>query len=185
MLTAMTDQPSYLALLSRITHAETDAECYLNAWAAATPSSDVRRIISTIALREGEHGKAFAKRISELGFEPAPCLESKTAERMPIAASTTLTDREKFEQLGFGKPADPANPDQYAAMFADPTIDIRTGELLGRYVSEERDSIRLFRSCYAELCAESEPAVSASTQCIEDRLTGIEQCLNQLVARLA
>ena len=58
--------------------------------------------------------------------------------------------------------------------------------LLGRYVSEERDSIRLFRSCYAELCAdESEPAVSASTQCIEDRLDGIEQCLNQLVARLA
>ena len=94
-------------------------------------------------------------------------------------ASTTLTDREKFEKLGFGQPTDPAQADQFATMFADKNIDIQTGALLGRYIAEERDSGRLFQACYAQLCAEEgdQPAAAAS-------LARIEQLLEQLVARL-
>ena len=33
------------------------------------------------------------------------------------------------------------------------TIDIQTGELLGRYLSEERDTGRRLKACYASLLA--------------------------------
>jgi len=31
------------------------------------------------------------------------------------------------------------------------TMDVKTGELMGRYVAEERDTGRLLRSCHARL----------------------------------
>ena len=185
MLAGMTDQPSYVPLLNRIAHAEAEAECYLTAWADVTPSDEVRQIMTTVALREGEHGKAFAKRLCELGYALQPPMESKLAERMPIACSSTLSDREKFEKFGFGQPADPAKPDVFTAMFADTTIDIRTGELLGRYISEERDSARLFRSCYEQLCAEGDNSGDVGTAGLDARLTRIEHCLNDLVSRMS
>ena len=54
----MSTEPTYLPLLRRIAEAECNAEVYLSAWAGATPRDDVRRVISTVALREGEHAKA-------------------------------------------------------------------------------------------------------------------------------
>ena len=179
----MTDKLSYLPLLTRIANNEAAAEGYLSAWAAVTPSSEVRQILSTVALREGEHGKAFAKRVCELGFslEPTP---TKAAERMPIASSRTLTDREKFERLGFGKPVDTSTPDQFVEMFADPTIDIQTGTLLGRYIAEERDSGRMFQGCYNELCAQDGGSNGASMNNGTDRLSRIESMLERLVAKL-
>lgn len=171
----MTTEPSYLPLLRRIANAECNAEVYLSAWAGATPRADVRNIITTIALREGEHTKAFQKRICELGhtvtIEEAPDLASRTA----IAAATDLTDREKFEKLGLGTPPDPSTPDRWATYFNDATIDIATGELLGRFIAEERDSVRLLAGCYRALCAE-EGAPAAT----EDRLARIEGLLGQL-----
>ena len=41
--------------------------------------------------------------------------------------------------------------DPFGKMFDDTTIDIQTGELLGRYIAEERDSGRILRACYEEL----------------------------------
>src|SRR4029077_4540964 len=38
-------------------------------------------------------------------------------------------------------------------VFADHTIDIQTGALLGRYIAEEHDSARLLRQCYDALAA--------------------------------
>ncbi len=67
----MSTEPSYLPLLRRIANAECNAEAYLSAWAGATPRDDVRQVIATVALREGEHTKAFQKRICELGFQVA------------------------------------------------------------------------------------------------------------------
>ena len=179
----MTVSPSYLPLLNRIAHAEADAECYLSAWAAVTPLDGVRQAMSVVALREGEHGKAFAKRICELGYGLTAPAESKAAQRMPIASSTTLSDREKFEKLGFGQPADPSKPDQFAAFFNDATIDIQTGALLGRYIAEERDSTRLFRSTYEQLCADDN-TVPTPADCTEARLDRIEQLLGDLAAKI-
>ena len=42
-------------------------------------------------------------------------------------------------------------PDIFDGVFRNHSIDIRTGELLGRYIAEERDSGRLLRSCYEQL----------------------------------
>ena len=107
----MSTEPSYLPLLRRVAVAECNAEVYLSAWAAATPSDDVRRVISTVALREGEHSKAFQKRICELGFGVSIEETAETADRAAIGAAVDLTDREKFEKLGLGARPDPSIPD--------------------------------------------------------------------------
>jgi hypothetical protein len=157
----MSDKPSYLGLLNAIALGESEAEGYLGAWAAATGDDRVRKVISTVALREGEHGKAFAKRLDELGYSVLPRERVDVERRMGVATSGELSDREKFEHLGLGRPDD-GRPDIFSRMFDDTTIDIQTGALLGRYIAEERDSTRLLRSCYEQLCAAA-PARKART----------------------
>ncbi|MEM7337751.1 MAG: hypothetical protein AAF467_03825 [Actinomycetota bacterium] len=155
----MAEKPSYLGLLNAIAVAEGHAEDYLGRWAETTPRDDVRSVIHAVALREGEHAKAFEKRIWELGFGLKPSLADQS--KMEIAGSADLSDRAKFEKLGLA--ADPGDgPDVFTGMFADTTIDIQTGGLLGRYIAEERDSGRMLRACYDQLCAEDETAATES-----------------------
>lgn len=180
MLPGMTAKPSYLGLLNAISNAEAEAECYLSAWASVTPREDVRTVLRTVALREGEHAKAD--------------------ERMAVACSTSLSDLEKFERLELGLAPVDGKPDIFAGMFGDPTIDIQTGGLLGRYIAEERDSGRLFQSCRAQLTAEarsngagagaigangSNGAAAASTAPAGDALARIEQLLQRLADKLS
>lgn len=186
----MTDKPTYLGLLNAIANAEGDAECYLGAWAAATSRDDVRQVIATVALREGEHAKAFAKRMCELGFDLQPRSDPKLDEKMSIASSTELSDREKFERLQVGRGVEQG--DIFSTMFNDVSIDIQTGALLGRYIAEERDSGRMLNGCYSALCAEaggtastngSGPAADgAAVAALSDRLDHIETLLTQLVS---
>lgn len=182
-IAGMSAEPTYLPLLRRIANAECNAEVYLSAWAQATPRADVRGVIATIALREGEHTKAFQKRICELGFDVTITEAPETAGKAATAAATDLTDREKFEKLGLGQRPDPSVPDRWAGYFEDITIDIATGELLGRFISEERDSVRMLADCYEALCAEEGPA-PAAVPLAGDRLDRIEQLLERLVTRL-
>ncbi len=191
----MTDKPSYLGLLNAISNAEGEAECYLDAWAAATCRDDVRAVIATVALREGEHAKAFAKRVCELGFAVQRREDGKGAARLAIAGSTTLSDLEKFQQLDVGSPAADGKPDIFAGMFGDSTIDIQTGALLGRYIAEERDSGRMLAGCRAALEAECAAAGNSSTngsakghsngsESLESRLARVERLLEQVVDKL-
>jgi rubrerythrin len=177
----MSHKPSYLGLLNAIAVAEAAAEEYLNCWADATDRDDVRGVLRTVALREGEHAKAFEKRICELGFDLRP--KEADPEPLRVAAATDLSDREKFEKLGLGRePGD--GPDVFAGMFADTAIDIQTGGLLGRYIAEERDSGRLLRGCYQALCAEDGAGASASDLAeVNDRLDRIEAALEKLAKR--
>jgi rubrerythrin len=176
----MTSEPTYIELLRRIANAECNAERYLSAWAAATPRDDVRQVILTVALREGEHAKAFEKRICELGCDVTIEEAEVTAGKVAIACSTDLSDCEKFDKLGLGAPPDLSERDRWATYFDDSTIDIQTGELLGRFISEERDSVRLFANCYSALSAEGNGLATAS---VEARLDRIEQLMEQLVAK--
>lgn len=180
----MSERPSYLGLLNAIAVAEGEAEVYLNRWAETTDRDDVRQVIQTVALREGEHAKAFEKRICELGFQLKPRVPD--GERAAIAASTTMSDREKFEKLGIGD--DPGEgPDVFAGMFADTTIDIQTGALLGRYIAEERDSGRMLRGCYQALCAE-EPgngSAAGSSDATAEELASVAERLDRIEAALA
>jgi rubrerythrin len=180
----MADKPSYLGLLNAISIAEGEAECYLSAWAATTPHEGVRQVISTVALREGEHAKAFAKRINELGFSVLPKANSDVEAKMAIAGSCELSDKEKFERLGVGREQNDDAPDIFANMLADKSIDIQTGGLLGRYIAEERDSGRMLKACYDQVCAETNGNGNGHGA---DRLSGqlsrIEKLLEQLLTR--
>ena len=178
----MGTEPSYLPLLRQITNAECNAEVYLAAWAEATPRDDVRRVITTVALREGEHAKAFQKRVCELGYAVDIVQAPQTADRATIAGASDLTDREKFEKLGLGSPVDTSAADRWTSYFDDNTIDVATSELLGRFIGEERDSVRMLAECYSALCAEG--GAKTSKPKTKARLDRIEQALQDLIARI-
>jgi hypothetical protein len=147
----MADKPSYLGLLNAIACAESRAHAYLTVWADATPDPDVRAVLRTVALREGEHGMAFAKRINELGFDVRETDDPRHAELMEIAASDR-SDLEKLDAIGILRFAtDDDEPDIFDGFFRDHSIDIQTGALLGRYIAEERDTLRLVQGCAARL----------------------------------
>jgi rubrerythrin len=165
----MAEKPSYLGLLNAVACAESRAHEYLSAWAEVTRDDDVRKVLRIVATREGEHGLAFAKRIHELGFDVRETDDPKHEERVQIARSDR-SDLDKLEALGVLQFCAPeGEPDIFDSFFRDHSIDIQTGGLLGRYVAEERDTLRLLQGCKAEL--EAKPAATGSTH---ERLTTIE-----------
>lgn len=153
----MSDKPSYLGLLNAVSLAESRAYCYLTEWAGMTQDPDVREVLLTVAAREGEHGMTFAKRINELGYQLRP-KEDDGSERALEIARSDRSDLEKMEALGLDKLDTGDRPDPFDGFFKDHSIDIRTGEMLGRYIAEERDSGRLLRCCYERLLERSERA---------------------------
>jgi hypothetical protein len=161
----MSDKPTYLGLLNAVSLAESAAHEYLTAWAAVTPHEGVKATLLTVAAREGEHGMAFAKRINELGYNLRPGPDDpKRAERLEIACSTEVSDFDKMHALGVARIAEDTakpGPDVFDKFFADHSIDIQTGELLGRYIAEERDSGRRLRACYLAVKAEHEATGSS------------------------
>jgi rubrerythrin len=146
----MSDKPTYLGLLNAVSLAEGRAHTYLCAWASRTPSADVRRVLLTVAAREGEHAASFAKRINELGYDVREGDGDELDKAMGIVTSDR-SDFEKMKALKLHRLDTGDKPDIFDNFFRDHTIDIRTGELLGRYIAEERDSARLLRSCYEQL----------------------------------
>jgi hypothetical protein len=169
----VSDKPSYLGLLNAIALAESRAHEYLNVWIGVTPSADVAGVLRTVAAREGEHGMAFAKRINELGYQVRVKDEPRHEQALAIAGSDR-TDLEKMQALGLDRLDTGSEPDIFDGFFKDHTIDIRTGELLGRYIAEERDSARLLRQCYEQL--EAQPAAPRTTD--DARLAALEDKLD-------
>src|SRR5262245_20240396 len=153
----MADKPSYLGLLNAVPNAETNACEYLTAWAEVTPDPDVRQVLLTVAAREGEHGASFAKRINELGFELRRTEDPGHAKRMEVARSRDMTDLEKLDSVGLlDFCVDDSEPDIFDNFFRDHSIDIQTGALLGRYIAEERDTLRLVSGCASILKSRAE-----------------------------
>ena len=150
----MGHKPSYLGLLNAIAVGEAHAHEYLGVWAAATPSADVRKVLLSVAAREGEHGMSFAKRINELGYE-VRCNDDSGLHKALDIVKSECSDLEKMKALKLNKLDTGDKPDIFDGLFKDHSIDIHTGELLGRYIAEERDSARLLRSCYEQLVAAS------------------------------
>ena len=146
----MSDKPSYLGLLNAIALNEASAQRYLSVWIEATADPDVQAVLRTVAWREGEHGMSFAKRINELGYEVRRRDDPSEAQHAAVAGSD-LSDLEKMEHFGLDRLDEVLHG--FDDVFKDHTIDIRTGELLGRYVAEEFDTARLLRSCYESLAA--------------------------------
>lgn len=143
-------QPSYLGLLNAIAVAETEAERFLLGWANITDNPEVEKALRFVAMREGEHGKAFAKRMLELGYE-VRWPSSERADAQFAMACSSMSDIEKFEAFGLGRK--PGGPDVFDRMFENKDLDPVTGGLLGRYIAEERDSGRILRA--ARKCAKA------------------------------
>jgi hypothetical protein len=160
-------------LLNAVAVAESNAHEYLNAWIAVTPSPEVCAVLRTVSAREGEHGMSFAKRINELGFEVRRKPDPEHAKRLATAGATDCTDLQKMKALGLHRLDSGNEPDIFDKFFSDHSIDIRTGELLGRYIAEERDSARLLRHCYELLKAAAKNGGSAATT--DDRLGVLEE----------
>lgn len=139
-------KPSYIGLMNAIAVGEARAQRYLDAWADTTADDDVAETVRFIALREGEHAMAFAKRMAELGFTVREGDPAEERAAMRAAKSKKLTDVEKFEHFGLARVK--KGDDVFTAMFTDQTIDPQTGGLLGRYIAEERDSLRRAATCY-------------------------------------
>ncbi len=167
----MSGKPSYLGLLNAIAVGEARAHEYLTEWIAVTPSPEVGAVLRTVAAREGEHGMSFAKRLDELGFQVRVKDDPEHPKRLEIARSD-CSDLEKMEALGLGRLDTGDQPDIFDGLFNDHSIDVRTGELLGRYIAEERDTARLLRGCYEALRAAAD-ATGPSTPAGGDRLDAL------------
>ena len=61
----MADKPSYLGLLNAIALGEGSAHVYLRAWADKTSDPDVREVIQTVAIREGEHLAELRRQVAD------------------------------------------------------------------------------------------------------------------------
>jgi hypothetical protein len=94
-----------------------------------------------------------------------------------------------MEALGLQSLTTDDQPDLFDDFFKDHTIDIRTGELLGRYIAEERDTGRLLRGCYECLrdAARAESMTNGAgqkgakaTRAAEKRLAALEVKVDQL-----
>ncbi len=138
----MSDKPTYLGLLNAIANAEGNAHSYLCAWAEVTPSDDVRAVLRKVAAREGEHAMSFARRINELGYDVRPKGAEENAKAIALVTSD-CSDLEKMEALKLHRLDRGDEPDIFDDFFRDHSIDIATGELLGRYIAEERDTARV------------------------------------------
>jgi hypothetical protein len=177
----MSDKPSYLGLLNAIAVNEAHAHRYLQVWIETTKDPDVEAVLRTVAWREGEHGMSFGKRVNELGFEVRPRDDLGIAERLAVAASDR-SDLEKMEYFGQDRLDDVL--DAFNDVFKDHTIDIRTGELLGRYIAEEFDTARLLRCCYEQLKArQGEPErgeVSGGLAALNDKVDALCRSVEEL-----
>ena len=179
----MAEKPSYLGLLNAIAVAESRAHTYLCAWADVTKSDDVRGVLRKVAAREGEHGMSFAKRINELGYEVRCKDDSGLSKALEIVKSE-CSDLEKMKALKLHKLDTGDKPDIFDGFFKDHSIDIRTGELLGRYIAEERDTGRLLKSCYDQLVAASKtkasPPAADSLESLEAKVDTLCRAVEEL-----
>lgn len=179
----MPETLSYAKMLRTIVQRESDAAEYLTAWADRTDDPELEKVLRIIALREGEHAFAFEKRLCELGQEIGDRGHYRDFRDRMEMMSSDAGDLEKLACLGY-RPGE-CPPDPFGKLIEDPTIDIRTSELLGRYIGEERDSTRMLVQCTDEMGRRAgNGATSRGSQATLDALCAeigeIKACLAEL-----
>lgn len=164
-------EPTYFQALRTIAKREGATEKWILKWSETTSDEKLSGMLRWIAVREGEHSIIFRKRVQELTGELIPESggnDGRVSDAMEIVSSSDLTDKEKFERMGIGNPKDPNGPRTDTAhasphnIFDKKDIDPVTGELLGRYIAEERDTGKHLGAYYAALCEKAEKEQFAS-----------------------
>lgn len=166
-------EPTYLPLLNSIAVNERKGQILLDAWASTTRDESLANALRFVAIREGEHAMAFTKRMCELGH--AVCEETayqvfKDFDGLVSCVKSSLSDAQKVERLQGPRSSEPRK-DPFTGFFNDTTIDPQTGELLGRYIAEERDSGRRLKAEYDRVCGMTNPSateISELRACVEE-----------------
>jgi len=174
----MSDKPSYLGLLNAIAQGESRGHALFRAWAAKTCDPELARLLEVVAIRECEHAAAFTKRLCELGYVVQERSDPDFDARLALLQSD-LSDVAKFERA-FGYPKQAADP-ALSRIFDDATIDIATGELLGRFIAEERDTARRLQAAYQTLTERA--ADDAELEQLVARLERVRQTIDALKAQ--
>lgn len=146
----MADKPSYIGLLNAIANGERGGAKIFKKWAEVTTCEDIKPTLQTVAIREAEHALAFEKRLCELGFSLRE-KENPELKKTVKVMKSDCTDLEKFQHLGYGKKSKDEQTDGLLRLLEDTTIDPQTGALLGRFICEERDTVRRLKVCYDTL----------------------------------
>jgi rubrerythrin len=150
----MAKKPSYIGLLNAIANGERGGHELFNAWSTSTTDKALQPTLNMIAVREMEHSWAFEKRLTELGFSLRPTTNKVLNKQVKLLKSK-VSDEDKFASFGFG--ATPGAPgeteDVLLQILADKSIDPQTGELMGRFISEERDTGRQLTKAYRAMQA--------------------------------
>ncbi len=150
----MAKKPSYIGLLNAIANGERGGHALFEAWSSSTRDKTLKPILDMVAIREMEHSWAFEKRLNELGFDLRPTKNPGVAKQVKLLKSR-ISDEKKFASFGIGT-ATAANEeleDGLLQLLADKTIDPQTGELMGRFISEERDTGRQLTKAFRALQA--------------------------------
>ena len=172
----MADKPSYLGLLNAIAVGECRGHALLECWSETTQDTVLKQTLKVVAIRENEHAAAFEKRLCELGYSVRQKPSEDFDRRMKVVASD-VSDRQKFEDvLGYGKES---RDDPLSEIFKDKTIDVATGELLGRFIAEERDSGRRLKDAYARTTAEA-ASTDSTLEDLSRRLDRLTRTIEEL-----
>ena len=179
------DVPSYVPLLNQIAAAEAIGERMLKCWAEKAKNPELAKVLNAVAIREGEHSKAFEKRLCELGYSVdwSDTLGGGPETDAYVAfLESDASDEEKLERA-FGLVPEGADP--FKGFFDDQSIDPTTGALLGRYIAEERDSGRMLRQCYEDLCGSRSSGESASLEDVCQAVTSLTGLVTELKGEIA
>jgi rubrerythrin len=150
----MPKKPSYIGLLNAIANGERGGHELFNAWSNSTSDETLQPTLNMIAVREMEHSWAFEKRLTELGFSLRSATNKSLRKHVKLLKSKA-TDEEKFASFGFGSKDDARSEtaDALLQILSDKSIDPQTGALMGRFISEERDTGRVLTKAFRAMNA--------------------------------
>ena len=154
----MAKKPSYIGLLNAIANGERGGHQLFKNWSETTPDKNLKSTLDMIAIREMEHSWAFEKRLNELGFNLRPTSDKALTKQAKFLKSSA-SDEAKFASFGIGPKVknrsaakSDGDSDRLLQILADKTIDPQTGALMGRFISEERDTGRALLKAYRKAC---------------------------------
>jgi hypothetical protein len=180
-VSAPTKTVSYIDQLNRIAMAETNAGCYLGAWADVTPDAELAATLRLVAARETSHGEVFRRRITELGGEICCTPDPEAYARLAVVANPAISDLEKI-----GPQRDEADPfGAITRSIAEGEYDPMTCNLMTWYIAEERDSIARLRACFAAVRAKAGKAGGMGEACAPSAdAQAIMACMTEGFAKL-
>ena len=166
-------KPSYIGLLNAVANGERGGHELFASWSAATSNKTLKKTLDMVAIREMEHSWAFEKRLNELGYALRPSTDEaalKDLKNRVKLLGSKASDATKFALFGIGPDAEKKSAkaskkaikkqqedDQLLKILSDTSIDAQTGELMGRFICEERDTGRALRAAY-RACAKKAAA---------------------------